>query len=173
MSDTYITQLKDVFTTTDVTEFKSLYKMFSNESDDDVNTIIKFYESWLHPYDKCIFYSSYDEEDSNQGYKLYNWFKKHIVAINDINTWYNTNKAELLKNTLSSQSITKMSDTPQDGSDYTEEYPTTQSNVTNEAQSKDNISFLNSLAKKYHNYMDDFVVLFIKECGLYFDKEVQ
>ena len=171
--DTYITQLKDVFTTTDVTSFKSLYSQFSSESDDDVNTLLSFYSTYLHPYDKCIFYSSYEDDDTDYSYKLYNWFKKHIVAINDINTWYNTNKANILNNTMSSQSITKMSDTPQDGSDYTEEYPTTQSNVTNEMQGKDNISFLNSLAKKYHNYMDDFVVLFIKECGLYFDKEVQ
>lgn len=171
--DTYITQLKDVFTTTDVSTFKTLYSQFSSETDADVKTLLEFYDNYLHPFDKCIFYSSYEEDDTTYSYKLYSWFKKHIVAINDINTWYTNNKANILNNTLSSQSITKMSDTPQDGDDYTDDYPTTQSNVTNEAQSKDNISFLNSLAKKYHNYMDDFVVLFIKECGLYFDKEVQ
>lgn len=85
----------------------------------------------------------------------------------DIKAWYTTNKDKLLANALTTSSTTKSSDTPQDGSDYTDNYPTTQVNVENSAQSRDNLNFLNSLAKKYHNYMDDFVTLFVKECGLY------
>ena len=167
MDTIYITQLKDVFTTTVVSEFKSLYPQFSSESNDDVSTFLSFYSTYLHPYDKCIFYSSYVEDDGWAGYKLYGWYKKHIEAMVDIKAWYDTNKATLLSNEIKSTSTTKSSDTPQDGTDYTDNYPTTQMNVENSAQSKDNISFLNGLAKKYHNYMADFVVLFVKECGLY------
>lgn len=152
---------------------------FSQESDADINTFISFYMTYLQPqYDKCVFYQNedYDYSDSTTYeheaiLKLYGWYKKHIDAINDINNWYKTNRANLLNNEIKSSSKTKTSDTPQDGEDYTDTYPTTQANVENSMQSKDNISFLNSLVKKYHNYMNDFVALFLKECGVYYDTD--
>lgn len=71
MAALYLTQLKEVFTTTDVAAFKALYAMFLNESDDDVNTLLSFYDTYLHSYDNCIFFTSYAEMDGAAAYKLY------------------------------------------------------------------------------------------------------
>lgn len=146
---------------------------FEGESDKDIGTLISFYETYLAPmYSSCVFYQTY-EENYLQGavLKLFSWYKKHIDAINDINEWYTTNRAKLLSNELVSTSKTKTSDTPQDGDDYTDSYPTTQANTESTTQSRDNVSFLSTLAKRYHNYMADFADLFCKECNLYYEPE--
>ena len=152
---------------------------FSQETDSDINLLISFYQTYLMPkYQHCIFYQMWDEVFAESTYKyeatlkLYSWYKKHIDAMKDITAWYESNKASLLNNEIKSTTKTKASDTPQDGEDYTDTYPTAQTNVESTAQVRDNVSFLNSLAKKYHNYMSDFADNFVRECGVYYDREV-
>ena len=179
VSNILLTYLEDIDWTPDgLKTVNGVQTPFSQEEHADINTLISFYQTSLTPlYAKCVFYESMETPDTpitdaDQQYKatlkLFNWYKKHIDAINDIKTWYAANRANILNNEMKSVSKTKTSDTPQDGEDYTDTYPTTQANVESTVQSKDNISFLNSLAKKYHNYMNDFVALFIRECGLYY-----
>lgn len=174
-SNLLLTYLEDINWTTDGLKYvNGVQTPFANELNNDINTMISFYQTYLQPlYSKCVFYQSLEtEEEVDQQYaatlKLFNWYKKHIDAINDIKVWYDANRNSILSNEMKSISKTKTSDTPQDGEDYTDTYPTTQANVENTVQSKDNISFLNSLAKKYHNYMNDFAALFIRECGVYY-----
>lgn len=150
---------------------------FSTEDSSDVNFFINFYKTYIEPnYSECVLYEcqNWDEDDYNTYIplainKLYGWYKAHIDAMNDIKSWYESNRENLLSNQLTVISKTKTSDTPQDGTDYTDDYPTTQVNVESGTQVKDNVAFLSALAKKYHNYMTDFATLFIKELGIYFD----
>ncbi len=159
-----------------VDQLKDTYEApFSSESAASIELFVEFYNKYLKVvFDDCVFYqdSAAFEVKGKPSWKLYGWYKKHIDAMIDIKAWYEANRAALLSNEMKSTSTTKSSDTPQDGTDYTDDYPTTQMNVENSTQSKDNISFLNGLAKKYHNYMADFVTSFVKECGLYWDVEM-
>lgn len=143
---------------------------FDGEDSEQVSLFVDFYNTYLKTiYDDCIFFEDGDDFDitGKPSWKLYEWYKKHINAMTDIKSWYEANRDEIISNELTVKSSTKTSDTPQDGTDYTDTYPTTQVNVENNTQMKDNVSFLNNLAKKYHDYMDDFKTLFIKENGLY------
>lgn len=138
--------------------------------------------------DDCIYYGSFlidyilpmygdsnfaitDEKlsDSNGFLKLYHWFRKYIKSMKEIEEWYNTNRAKLLNNEIKTWSKTKVSDTPQDGEDYTDTYPTGQTNVENGGQVKDDLSYLMGLSKKYHNIMDDFALLFVKDNKLLYN----
>lgn len=145
---------------------------FENEDSTQVSLFVDFYNTYLKVmFDDSIFFEDGDDFaiTGKPSWKLYGWYKRHIDAMSDIKAWYEANRADIISNEMVSKSSTKSSDTPQDGTDYTDDFPTTQVNVEASTQGKDNITFLNGLAKKYHNFMDDFVKLFIKECGLYWE----
>lgn len=148
---------------------KGFEKVYGNTTDEDLAYFTSWFADFVYRRYRESFILSYVDEDMAWN-KIYDFYASHISEFRQVDALWEENKENLMNGFASKSTIvTKGSDCSQDGTDYIDNYPETESKQTSESFQGDKsvLKKLQELTKQYTNYKKTWAEMFRKEMGLW------